>query len=80
MKYLIEQSADGPWIMDGVWKRGGAILLDPLLNKGTAFTPEERRLFELEGMLPPHVTDRQLQVKRAYEHITSKGANPLERY
>ncbi len=31
------------------------LLLDPALNKGTAFTEEERDLFELHGLVPPHV-------------------------
>ena len=31
------------------------LLLDPALNKGTAFTEEERDLFELHGLFPPHV-------------------------
>ena len=38
----------------------------PLLNKGTAFTPDERRLLELEGLLPPNVTDLELQKDRVY--------------
>ncbi len=80
MKYQIERSKDGRWIIADVWKRGQAILMDPLLNKGTAFTPEEREIFELEGMLPHQATTRDLQVRRAYEHITAKGSDPLEKY
>ena len=48
-------------------------LLDtPLLNKGTAFTEEERTLFGLHGLLPPHVETLEEQVVRAYEAYQRK--------
>ena len=37
---------------------------DPLLNKGTAFSDAERDEFELHGLLPPYVTNLDLQVER----------------
>jgi malic enzyme len=80
MKYRIERSPDGEWIAADVWKRGSAIITDSLLNKGTAFSPEERILFELEGMIPYRVTDRAHQRQRAYETITEKGHHPLDMY
>lgn len=80
MKYQIERDREGRWVIANVWKRGAAVLGDPLLNKGTAFSPEERSLFELDGLLPYEVTDRATQVSRAYEHIQAKGDNPLEQY
>lgn len=79
MKYRIERNDRGDWIIADVWKRGSAILADPLLNKGTAFTPEERELFELDGMLPYQPTDREHQVSRAYAHVEDAD-NDLERY
>lgn len=45
----------------------GSLLLGlPLLNKGTAFTHEERRALKLEGLLPPHVTTLEEQKQRNY--------------
>jgi malic enzyme len=80
MKYRIERTEDGEWIVADVWKRGSGLLSDPLLNKGTAFSKEERELFELDGMLPYQPTDRGHQVRRAYEHLQDRGDNPLEKY
>ena len=57
-----------------------SVLTDSLLNKGSAFSPEERVLFELEGMLPFGVTDRQLQQQRAYEYVHERGDEPLAKY
>lgn len=80
MKYRVERTDDGEWIIADIWKRGSGILSDPLLNKGTAFTKEEREIFELDGMLPYQPTDREHQVRRAYEHLQDRGDNPLEKY
>ena len=79
MKYRIERNDDG-WAITDVWRRGRALLNDPLLNKGTAFTAEEREQFDLVGMIPSQVTDRARQVERAYQHILAKGDNALEQY
>jgi malate dehydrogenase (oxaloacetate-decarboxylating) len=46
--------------------RGMAVLTTPLLNKGTAFTAEERRELGLNGMLPPVISTLGAQVKSAY--------------
>jgi malate dehydrogenase (oxaloacetate-decarboxylating) len=46
--------------------RGLAVLNSPLLNKGTAFTVEERRTLGLTGLLPPDVSTLGSQVQRAY--------------
>lgn len=80
MKYRIERSPEGEWIMADIWKRGSGLLSDPLLNKGTAFTKEEREVFELDAMLPYQPTDRAHQVRRAEEHLADRGDNPLEKY
>lgn len=55
-------------------------LLDaPLLNKGTAFSAEEREVFGLNGLLPPYVETLDEQVIRAYEALRRKS-DDLERY
>jgi len=46
--------------------RGLAVLNSPLLNKGTAFTTEERKTLGLAGLLPPDISTLEVQVKRAY--------------
>src|SRR5437868_7165515 len=47
-------------------KRGMAVLTTPLLNKGTAFTAEEREALGLTGLLPPVISTLEAQVTRAY--------------
>src|SRR5579885_2534140 len=46
--------------------RGLAVLNSPLLNKGTAFTAEERKALGLTGLLPPDISTLEAQVRRAY--------------
>src|SRR6266446_1605879 len=46
--------------------RGLAVLNSPMLNKGTAFTADERRALGLTGLLPPDISTLEGQVKRAY--------------
>lgn len=58
----------------------GQLLLDyPLLNKGTAFSEDERRELDLLGLLPPHVSTPEQQVTRNYENYRRKETD-LERY
>jgi malate dehydrogenase (oxaloacetate-decarboxylating) len=47
----------------------------PLLNKGTAFTEEERRDLGLRGLLPPHEETLEEQVVRAYEAYQRKPSD-----
>jgi malate dehydrogenase (oxaloacetate-decarboxylating) len=46
--------------------RGMAVLTTPLLNKGTAFTAEEREALGLTGLLPPVISTLDAQVMAAY--------------
>src|SRR5882724_2690652 len=59
--------------------RGQALLDTPTLNKGTAFTAEERRDYGLEGLLPQAVETLDRQLERALQHLEAKP-NDLERY
>ncbi|MFI2760151.1 NAD-dependent malic enzyme [Streptomyces echinatus] len=46
--------------------RGRAVLSDPRINRGTAFTGPERRALDLVGLVPPHVLTQDEQAERAY--------------
>jgi malate dehydrogenase (oxaloacetate-decarboxylating)(NADP+) len=48
---------------------GYDLLHNPRLNKGTAFTEAERRAYGLEGLLPPAVTNAELQIARRHSEI-----------
>jgi malate dehydrogenase (oxaloacetate-decarboxylating) len=58
---------------------GYQLLVDPLLNKGTAFTEHERDLFDLHGLLPPNIGTLEEQVWRRLQVLRS-FATDLERY
>ena len=58
----------------------GTHLIDtPLLNKGTAFTEQERHLLLLEGLLPPHYETLDEQVVRCYEAFSGQPTD-LEKH
>jgi malate dehydrogenase (oxaloacetate-decarboxylating)(NADP+) len=59
--------------------RGEALLHDPLLNKGTAFTAAEREALGLRGLLPPNVHTMEEQLARVLENYRQKQTD-LERY
>ncbi|MFT6398667.1 MAG: malate dehydrogenase (oxaloacetate-decarboxylating) [Bradymonadia bacterium] len=59
--------------------RGVAVLRHPLLNKGTAFTHEERRALDIDGFLPDRVSTLEQQVARAYEDFGSLGT-PIDKH
>jgi malate dehydrogenase (oxaloacetate-decarboxylating)(NADP+) len=59
--------------------KGEALLHDPLLNKGTAFTPEEREALGLRGLLPPNVHTIEEQCARVLENYRHQQTD-LDRY
>lgn len=54
------------------------ILNNPFLNKGTAFTMEERKKLGLIGLLPPYVQTIEEQAAQTYEQLQTK-VNDLEK-
>jgi len=59
--------------------KGIALLQDPALNKGTAFTEAERDALGLRGLLPPHVSTQEQQLERVLENFRRKSSD-LEKY
>ena len=55
-----------------------SILNDPFLNKGTAFTQEERKKLDLIGLLPPYVQTIEEQAAQTYAQMQTK-VNDLEK-
>ena len=60
-------------------QRGMAVLRDPLLNKGTAFTAKERARLGLRGLLPPRVHTQAEQMQRSLAHLRGLPS-PLEKF
>jgi malate dehydrogenase (oxaloacetate-decarboxylating) len=55
------------------WIRGPELLDDPYLNKGIAFTVEERKMFVLTGLLPAGVTILEQQAKKVYQQYQEQA-------
>lgn len=60
-------------------KRGAALLQDPALNKGTAFTEAERAALGLRGLLPPRVMTQDEQLERMLPGVRGRPT-PLDQY
>jgi len=58
---------------------GMALLRDPLLNKGTGFTDQERDALGLRGLLPAHVLSIQAQAARVLTNLRQQP-NDLQKY
>ena len=61
------------------WVRGIALLRFVLVNKGTAFTLEERRQLGLDGLLPSRVSTMEEQIERCYQQFLRRETM-LEKY
>lgn len=59
--------------------RGVQLLNDPLLNKGSGFTDQERDALGLRGLLPPRVFTIEEQVQRSLGSLRRKP-NAIEKY
>jgi malate dehydrogenase (oxaloacetate-decarboxylating) len=62
-----------------VRKRGYELIQNPLLNKSSAFTSEERKALGLQGILPTQENSIEEQARRAYPRI-SRLERPLDKY
>jgi malate dehydrogenase (oxaloacetate-decarboxylating)(NADP+) len=68
-----------PYRKESAFPTGSALLRDPLLNKGSAFTETERAAYRLQGLLPPYVHSMDEQMTRVLENFRQKHTD-LERY
>ncbi len=66
---MLQKSHDAVVPNTAVLPKGIALLQDPALNKGTAFTEAERDTLHLRGLLPPHVSSQELQLGRVLENF-----------
>ena len=58
---------------------GLSLLQNPLLNKTTAFTSQERIDLVLEGLIPPHISTLEEQKQRTYVRYLRQGTD-LEKH
>ena len=76
--YDVLRERDGSRYIEA-YVTGFQLLHLPLLNKGTAFTEEERTLLDLHGLLPPRIDSLKRQIDRNYRRYTSLE-DPLEQH
>ncbi len=75
-KYVRDKATAEEWIETSL--TGKLLLNIPQLNKGTAFSAEERHIFGLLGKLPAQVETLEEQVNRAYLQHQAYTDSPLQ--
>ncbi len=76
-RYELFSTADG--VVARIHARGHAVLTSPTINRGTAFTLEEREALALTGLLPTAVSTLDGQVRRVYGQYRAQ-ADDLRRW
>jgi malate dehydrogenase (oxaloacetate-decarboxylating) len=71
--YELVPTPDG--IVAHIHARGTAVLAAPAINRGTAFTMEEREALGLTGLLPSGVSTLDRQVKRVYAQYQEQATD-----
>ena len=66
-------------LSDFSFPKGMELLHNPLLNKGTAFTADERKQLQLEGLLPPFVMTQEEQKIKVLASVRVQ-ATDLDKY
>ena len=72
--YELVRSDDGSYTAR-ISARGLAVLGSPMVNRGTAFTPEQRRELGLTGLLPAGVSTLDGQLRRTYAQYSRQGSD-----
>lgn len=78
MDYQFAKDKDGkPYLKVSLTEH--ALITNPLLNKGMAFTDEEREAFGLTGIIPPNHANMEIQLQRSYLFFSRKESD-IEKY
>ena len=73
------QRKSGPMKKHQTILSGFSLLNTPRWNKGTAFSDYERDIFELHGLLPPHVGNLDDQIERRMQ-VLDQQSNAFKKY
>ncbi|SNS18895.1 NAD-dependent malic enzyme [Streptosporangium subroseum] len=75
MRRGFAENPDGSYVTPA---GGLEVLENPLLNKGTAFSPQERADLDLDGLIPPVVETLEEQARRAYAQYLEQPTDLLK--